>query len=174
MVRVGLTWHGLEGRLLATSTPALLPANRENGAADRSRTCQILLTMEALSHESSDGQSRKPVPKDGGLAVCSVGVEPTPLRFQRSATTGSASSTRRDETRRDTVGAAEWSRTTLDPSTKRVLSHESDDGNQRRITAPRRQRLLSATKGSLPRRLIESTAHDRNAESLTRRTDEAH
>ena len=111
----------------------------------------------------------KPVPKDGGLAVCSVGVEPTPLRFQRSATTGSASSTRRD-----TDGAAEWSRTTLDPSTKRVLSHESDDGNQRRITAPRRQRLRSATKGSLPRRLIESTAHDRNAESLTRRTDEAH
>ncbi len=78
------------------------------------------------------------------------------------------------ETRRDTDGAAEWSRTTLDPSTKRVLSHESDDGNQRRITAPRRQRLRSATKGSLPRRLIESTAHDRNAESLTRRTDEAH
>ena len=63
MVRVGLTWHGLEGRLLATSTPAILPANRENGAADRSRTCLVLLTMEALSHESSDGQSRSQFPR---------------------------------------------------------------------------------------------------------------
>ncbi len=54
--------------------------------------------------------------------------------------------TRRDETRRDTDGAAEWGRTTLDPSTKRVLSHESDDGNQRRITATRKRSLRSTTK----------------------------
>ncbi len=53
--RVELAWHGLEGRPLTTSTSALLPNGRENGAADGSRTHQILLTMEALSHESSDG-----------------------------------------------------------------------------------------------------------------------
>ena len=60
MARVGLAWHGLEDRPLTTSTPALLPNGRENGAVDGSRTRQILLTMEAPSHESNDGMCRSP------------------------------------------------------------------------------------------------------------------
>jgi hypothetical protein len=82
MARVGLAWHGLEDRPLTTSTPALLPNGREDGAVDGSRTRQILLTMEAPSHESSDGIRCARLESNQHLRGFGAALPPGQLRAQ--------------------------------------------------------------------------------------------
>jgi hypothetical protein len=169
MARVGLAWHGLEDRPLTTSTPALLPIGRENGAVDGSRTRQILLTMEAPSHESSDGK-KSGLP--GRIRTCNVRFRrpaPVPLDGERThqsthsafgwnRTNTSAVSAQRyhqvsfERENWQSDGAAEWSRTTLYPITRRVPSRESYDGaRSRRVES--NHPVPDYETGALPREL---------------------